>query len=502
MEALKKEFFQSLQSFRIPIQKIYPQSFSESKGLIYGLIRGEEGKKWVVLGEREAVRRDPFIGRSYHQLLTLKVCDLDWENTQILMECFPFTRPKSLKEFPTTFGAGDRLGLATPGHLRAIRKFLIRPVLAQQSVRENHQTGRDFKRVIQDAAWAVIQERYESGYGADGDHLKSLQEVKEALDAGVSMITLDLSEKLSPESVWISKEEVEKKFEREIEEEDRKVLLHLFLDKEFSFEGPDCFSIQYTEEEVKRNALLFHKGIDLSEEIYEFLMKEKGRKPLIDFEISIDETPFPTSLSNHLFLILNLHHRGVRIDSLALRFVGEFQKGIDYRGEIHEFRKHFSQHLLIAKSNGDYKLSIHSGSDKFSIFPHLGELSQGHLHLKTAGTSWLEALRLISFLDPHLFREIVQIALTKFEEASKLYQVSTDLKKIPIIEDISDRDLSQLLDQEDCRQLLHITYGFLLKGVLKDRIFKTLTEHEEEYWSLLQSHIEKHLNALGLKKGG
>ncbi len=501
MKTFEEDLFHSLRSFPIRVEKIYGPSFLKTEDLVHGLIRVEGGKKWIVLGEKGSVLRDPFFGRCYHQTLTLKVCDLDWQNTQILMELFPFTRPKTLKEFPITFGAGDRLGLATPGHIRAIRPFSVRAVLAQQSVRENSQTGRDFKKVVQDAAWAVIQERYESGYGADGDHLKSLQEVREALDAGASMITLDLSEKLSPESFWIPKEEIEKRFEMEIEEEDRKVLLHLFLDKEFSFEGSDGFSIQFTEEEVKRNALLFHKGIDFSEEIYEFLLKEIGRKPLIDFEISIDETPFPTSLTNHLFLILTLLHRGVRIDSLALRFIGDFQKGIDYRGEIRDFRKHFSQHRLIARSYGDYKLSIHSGSDKFSIFPHLGELAHGRLHLKTAGTSWLEAVRLISLVNPSLFREMLQIAFTKFEEASTLYHVTADPKKIPKPEPIADRDLSQLLDQEDARQLLHITYGFLLKSPLKDRIFKTLTEHEEDYWSLLQRHIEKHLNALGLKRG-
>ncbi len=71
-------------------------------------------------------------------------------------------------------GDGDRLGVATPGHIRAIRKFQVRPVFAQQSVRENTQTGRDFHHVVRDAAWAVFQENYREGYGADGDHLKSL----------------------------------------------------------------------------------------------------------------------------------------------------------------------------------------------------------------------------------------------------------------------------------------------------------------------------------------
>ncbi len=94
------------------------------------------------------------------------------------MELFPFTKPVSLREHKITIGTGDRLGVATPGHIRAVQKFRVRPVLAQQSVRENTQTGRSFKEVVSDAAWAVFQENYQDGYGADGDHLKSLEEIK------------------------------------------------------------------------------------------------------------------------------------------------------------------------------------------------------------------------------------------------------------------------------------------------------------------------------------
>ena len=169
-------------------------------GLTYGLIRTTDGKKLVVTGEKSRVLSDDFQGKYYHQSSSLKVCDLSLENTECLMTLFPYTRPVSLREHPFTIGTGDRLGVATPGHLRAIEKFNVYPILAQQSVRENGQTGRNFKEVIRDAAWSVFQENYQKGYGADGDHLKSLLEVKDALDAGVSMVTLDLSEKLNFET--------------------------------------------------------------------------------------------------------------------------------------------------------------------------------------------------------------------------------------------------------------------------------------------------------------
>jgi hypothetical protein len=91
--------------------------------------------------------------------------------TECLMALFPYTKPVSLREYPMTIGTGDRLGVATPGHIRAIKRFQAYPVLAQQSVRENMQTGRNYFEVIQDVAWAVFQENYQKGYGADADHL-------------------------------------------------------------------------------------------------------------------------------------------------------------------------------------------------------------------------------------------------------------------------------------------------------------------------------------------
>jgi len=498
----------SLKPFPIDLQKIYPKSFCSVNGLTYGLIRTSGGKKLAVMGKKSPVLADPFKGSGYHQKSTLKICDLSAENTEHLMTLFPYTKPTSLRKHSITIGTGDRLGLATPGHIRAVQKFGVLPVLAQQSVRENKQTGRSFKEVIQDAAWAVFQENYQGGYGADGDHLKSPQEVKDALDAGVSMVTLDLSEKLNPEAFRASKEVIDRKYKEEIDEGDSKVLLHLFPDKEFLFKIPHGgISIRFDEESVKRNALLFHKAIDFTEEAYEYIRKRSGKQALIDFEISIDETPFPTPPKSHLFFIIVLNHRGVRIDSLAPRFIGEFQKGVDYRGNLRDFQDQLYQHVLIAQDYGNYKISIHSGSDKFSVFPYIGKLAKAGLHLKTAGTSWLEAMRLIARLNPSLYREMHRFALSIFKEAAKLYHVTTDLNRIPKLEDLQDQQLSTLLDQDDSRQLLHITYGYLLnakdghgKNLFREQLYHTLTQYEEEYWSLLERHIEKHLDSLGLQR--
>jgi hypothetical protein len=365
-----------VKGFPVDLVKIYPKSVCSLNGLTYGLIRTADGKKLAVTGEKNRVLSDDFRGKCYHQDFSLKVCDLSFENTQCLMNLFPYTRPVSLRTYPLTIGTGDRLGVATPGHLRAVEKFNVRPILAQQSVRENGQTGRNFKEVICDAAWSVFQENYQKGYGADGDHLKSLPEIKNALEAGISMVTLDLSEKLDFETYLSSNELVDRKFKKAIEEGDAEVIFHLYLDKNFSFKGPyGGLSIRFNDESVKRNTLLFHRAVDFTEEVYEWIRSNKGNRAPVDFEVSIDETPFSTSPENHFFFILQLNRRGVRIDSLAPRFPGEFQKGVDYRGNIDTFRRHFYHHVLIAQDYGSYKLSIHSGSDKFSVFPHMGELA-------------------------------------------------------------------------------------------------------------------------------
>jgi hypothetical protein len=217
----------------------------------------------------------------------------------------------------------------------------------------------------------------------------------------------------------------------------------------------------------------------------------------------MEEMPFPTSPESHFFFTLELSHRGVHIQSFAPRFVGKFQRGISDRGEREDFYRQFYQHVLIAQNDGHYKISIHSESDQFSFLSDMGELSQGHLHLKTSETGWLEAMRLIALRNPSLHRKIHHYALSKFKEASNLDPVTTHLIRIPNPQERKDQELSNPLDQEDTRQLLH----YILhakeedgKNLFRNPLYRTLTQYEEEYWSLIEKQLEKHLNALGAKK--
>jgi hypothetical protein len=504
--AAQDQILRSLRSFPVDLLKIYPRSFCPKNGLWYGLIRTSEAVKLAVMGERSHVLRDSFRGDCYHRSSSLKLCDLSRENTECLTDLFPYTKPTSLRSHPMTIGAADRLGLATPGHIRAIRKFQAHPVLAQQSVTENEQPGRNLAEVIQDASWAVFQENYLEGYGADGDHLKSFEEVRRALDAGASMITLDLSEKMDPEVLRQPKELVDRKFKEEIDEGDAKVIFHLFLDKEFTWKGTEgSFSIRFDEEGVKRNALLFYKALDFTEEVYEWIRLRRKNQDAVDFEISLGETPFTTSPQNHFFFALELSHRGVHIQHFAPRFLEEFQ-GADFRGDRESFRVQFYRHVLIAQDYG-YKISIHSGSNQFSLLSDIGELSKGFLHFQMTDTSRLEAMRLAALVNPPLYREMHSFGLLRFKEDSRLYGATADLTRIPELQELSDEDLPALLDQEDCRQLLTITYEALLnatnqsgESLFRDRLYHTLTRYEEDYWSMLEAHIEKYLSYLGVPR--
>jgi hypothetical protein len=192
---------------------------------------------------------------------------------------------------------------------------------------------------------------------------------------------------------------------------------------------------------------------------------------------------------------------------MAPRFCGEFQKGVDYIGDLAQFEKEIKVHAAIAR-HFKYKLSIHSGSDKFTVFPSIGKATKNVFHVKTAGTSWLEAMRVVALGDPALYREIHKYGLEAFDEARKYYHVTTDLGKIPDVDKLSDRELPELFNQNDSRQLIHITYGLILNKknadgsyAFKDRLFKFWKDHEEDYAGALAAHIGKHFTLLGVKKG-
>lgn len=408
-----------------------------------------------------------------------------------LRELFPFTAPSPVLSYPRTMGVGDRLGLAGPGHLRVFQKYDALPVLAQQSIRELNLTGRTYKDVLDAATFAVFREDFTRGFGADGDHLKTRDDVAYALGLGFTMITLDCSDYINNQAADLSDEEALAKAGDNDELEAR------YLNRTFQVEG---IQLAFTKGELARIRLIYDRAIAFATSMYKEFFQEKRA----DFELSIDETITPTTPLQHFYVANELALRGVRPATVAPRFCGEFQKGVDYVGDLAQFEEEFSVHCAIARHFG-YKISVHSGSDKFSVFPIIGRHSRQEFHIKTAGTNWLEAMSIVAKKDPALYREIHAFALASFEEAKKYYHVTTDLTRIPPISDLSDEELPELFKQNDARQLIHITYGLILmaqgeKGFLfRDRLYKLWKKEHKAYADALYAHIARHMDALGVQ---
>jgi hypothetical protein len=440
----------------------------------------------------EGLYYDAFIGQNIED--SLKICPLTHSNRLALNKCLDYTNPQPFGKNTATFGAGDRLGLASPGHIRTISKSFAKPVLAQQSKRELELTSRTYHDVLDSASFTIFQEGYKNGFGADGDHLKLEYDIIEALNCGYTMITLDCSEKIGKDIESLSASKLNNLYSR-IPSDTRIKLEKKYLGYTFNING---YSIRYTKNELVKDILIYYEAILYITYIYNKYISTCGRD--IDFEISIDETDSVTSEHGHFFVASELADVEIDVTSIAPRFVGEFQKGIDYMGDIKAFEKQLEIHAAIADYFG-YKLSIHSGSDKFSVFHLIGSYTRKRLHIKTSGTNWLEAIGTIAECNPLLYRAIHKYAIKHFNEAKNHYHVSSDISKIPDVDTVSDEFLKKYLDDNNSRQLLHITYGYVLKNSeIKSSIYDTLSQNENIYISRLERHIGRHLELTGLNK--
>ena len=467
---------------------VYEKSVNQCGDMWVFMIREEDDDYIIAAGEGcDAFRGEGFECGGVKCVKAPKT----FENGTVLRKCFPFTAPVPVLRQKRSVGVGDRLGIAAPGHIRVFNQYDAYPVFAQQSIRELNLTNRTYEDVLDSASFYVFRDGYKDGFGADGDHLKKPEDVDYALSLGFTMITLDCSDHIRNDVDGMSSEEVDKAVALTEEEKS------LYLGKSFQIGD---IGLTFTEEELKRNILIYKKAVDFAVHIYNTCFQ--SGKVNADFEISIDETETPTKPLQHFYVASELIRQGVSFATLAPRFCGEFQKGIDYIGDLAQFEEELKVHAAIAEHFG-YKLSIHSGSDKFSTFALIGKYTKGRFHVKTAGTNWLEAMRAVAASDPALYRAIHKYALTMFEEAKKFYHVTTDLSKIPDVDTLKDEEIVDLFKQNDARQLIHITYGFILnvkdeegRFLFRDKLFKIWRDNEDVYASMLEAHIGKHLALL------
>ncbi len=409
--------------------------------------------------------------------------------------------PLGLKK---SFGFGDRLGLATPGHLAAVLKSDFAPIFAQQSIREMARTQRTPEEVMRAAQTALTKAGYTQSWGADADHLKTAEDVQRTAASGFCFFTIDPSEFVNNHADAMPAADLETgvtKLEAD----------GIFPDKGWrqyylnqTFDVGANRSLKFSTESLFRAAMKYGRAIAHSAAMGGHIAQANAGRPF-EIEVSVDETDSPTSPLEHLFFGLELKRRQVpNVVSLAPRFIGDFEKGIDYRGDLQQFEATLREHVAIAKFCGPYKISVHSGSDKFSAYPIVGRVCGDLLHVKTAGTSYLEALRVVTRTAPKLFAEIAACCRGRFDTDRKSYHISTTTRQIEALPAFVGAEHEGIyLDEVVGRQLLHVTFGSVLtQGVdakgrrFKDGILEHLQQHAALHLEFLDRHFTKHLSLL------
>ena len=401
-----------------------------------------------------------------------------------------------------SFGYGDRLGLATPGHLAANKGTGFAPIFAQQSIREMARTDRTPEEVMTAAREALAAAKYAEPWGADADHLKTEEDVQRTAAAGFCFFTIDPSEHVENGADSMEEQALSDSVTRQNQDGvyGGNSVENLYLEKTYSVAGQD---LVFDRESLLRAAVKYGRAVAHCEKMAAYIAAANPDR-LYEIEVSVDETDSPTSALEHLFFALELRRRGITVVSLAPRFIGEFEKGIDYKGDLKKFEESLKVHVGIAREFGPYKISIHSGSDKFSIYPVIGRVCENLLHVKTAGTSYLEALRVVARVDRPLFREIINYSGGRFSEDKASYHISVTDGDVPGLLKTADDQLEKIfLNEDKGRQILHVTFGSVLtKGVaasgnpFKPAIMEILSSHADLHAEVLEHHLGKHLKAL------
>ena len=484
---------------------IYPASINaDARGSVYFLARKGLQKFVGMIGPGEIVGHN--LGSLDDRSVTLG--PTDHRNARALRAALPWTAPRLLG-LKTSIGLGDRLGLAAPGHVQAVSRSSLSCVLAQQSIREMTRTRRSPDEVIDCATWGVLQEGFRRGFGADADHLQTTHDIDVTAAAGFTMYTIDPGRHVNDNAALMDHAQLRQAYEAL----DFKALAispanlqRLYCGKVFALDGGSHLDID--DECFYRAAVKYAGAVAHVERMYHHLL---GRASgAFEIEVSLDETESPTSVAEHYFVAAELRRLGVPWVSLAPRFVGRFEKGVDYIGSIDTFRRSMVGHAAVMRTLGPYKISLHSGSDKFSIYPVVAELAGGLVHLKTAGTSYLEALRAIAAANPQLFREILEFARGRYDTDKATYHVSATLPAALFGNDIADHHLPALLDDFNIRQILHVTFGSVLTEkagnadnaantgepaqTFRHRLMESLQSQEELYYKVLNKHITRHLH--------
>ncbi len=271
-------------------------------------------------------------------------------------------------------------------------------------------------------------------------------------------------------------------------------------------------AIEVTEELLRNVAGKYLFAVEEAGRVYRYIA---GRKGAADFvtEVSFDEANAPQTPAELFFILAAVSRERIPAQTVAPKFSGAFLKGIDYVGDIQKFAREFEEHLAVvrfAKESfglpANLKLSIHSGSDKFSLYPiiHRAIMNAGAgLHLKTAGTTWLEEIIGLAAAGGDglaLARDIYAAALARFDELAKPYLavIDIDRAKLPsaaVVKSWSSSEFVGALEHDTAsplfnvhfRQLMHIS--FRIAAEMGGRF----TDLLERYRETIESHVTNNL---------
>jgi hypothetical protein len=405
-----------------------------------------------------------------------------------------------------TFGVGDRFARGARAQLQAFVAARelgidITPVW-NKSNREHDIIGSQPQSTREAADRAVAELGWKGGYFLDADHI-NLNTVDRFI-APCDFFTLDVAEDIG---VAADPEEVAAFIDR-----------HPELIGKVSIPGiAEPFDI--TRGHVEKTANQFLKATRKAKAIYEHIVAAKGA----DFvtEVSMDETGLPQTPPELLVILAAIADEGIPIQTIAPKFTGRFNKGVDYVGDVDQFEKEFNADLaVIAHAIKTYglpeslKLSVHSGSDKFSIYPAIRRAlarTGAGLHIKTAGTNWLEEV--IGLAESgggglDLAKEIYAQALAKKEALCQPYAtvIDIDFSRLPSAETVkawTSGEFTSALRHDatnpgynaNVRQLLHV--GFKIAALLGDTYLQALEANQDIISRCVTGNLlERHMKPL------
>lgn len=325
-----------------------------------------------------------------------------------------------------SFGTGDRFAHQGKAQLKASILAKEAGIAITPVWNKSHREHKTIKSVPSDvreeADTAIKQLGWTDAYFVDADHI-NMNNVDEFIPYS-EFFTLDVADYIGnpPE-----KEEVEDFVER-----------YAAYTSELNIPGI-AHPFNITKEFLKELAINFLMAIKEAEKIYKHIEKVKGKGTFVT-EVSMDEVDAPQTPAELFFILAEIANKGIPAQTIAPKFTGRFNKGVDYAGDIKQFTKEFEEDILVIRQAvkefglpGNLKLSVHSGSDKFSIYEPINQLIKKHntgLHIKTAGTTWLEeAIGLAESEGKGLeiAKKIYAQALGRFEELTAPYATVIDI---------------------------------------------------------------------------